>query len=29
MNALPCAGWVLWDAAVLREFCLQPSLPMR
>lgn len=29
MNALPCAGWVLWDTAVLREFCLQPSLPMR
>lgn len=29
MNALPCAGWVLWDTAVLREFCLQPSRPMR
>lgn len=29
MNASPCAGWLLWDAAVLREFCLQPPLPMR
>lgn len=29
MNALPCAGRLLWDAAGLREFSLQPSLPMR
>lgn len=29
MNALPCTGRVLWDAAGLREFCLQPPLPMR
>lgn len=28
-TTLPCAGCVLWATAVLREFCLQPSLPMR
>lgn len=29
MNSPPCACWVLWGTAVLREFCLQPSWPMR
>lgn len=29
MNALPCAGRLLWDTAGLREFCLQPPLPIR